>query len=254
MGLDIPSVLGAVGLNSSVGVGAPTSGPFSTSNYSAPMTAGQAQGYASGYQQSNGQGTVDLASLYGMLQQQANGQGPNLAQAQAMQQGQNANKMFLGALAGNRGMSPGLAMQMAGQQAGQYQGQAIQQGAQAQLQQQLAAQQQMAGVGNQLQQNQQFNANSYNSLLNNLYGNMSNQTIANNNNVYGAYANGMKNLTATTGGLLNGLSSMSGLMSGGMTSLLSGLGGAAGGGGAALGGAGAGLGTAGSTLASAGLI
>lgn len=209
---------GVGGIMGSLGLGNPTSGPFSSSNYQAPMTPGQAQGYASGYMQSNGSGTSDLNSLYSMLSAQANGQGPNLAQAQAMQQGQNANKMFLGALAGNRGMSPGLAMQMAGQQAGQYQGQAIQQGAQATLAQQLAAQQQMGQVGNQLQQNSQFNANSYNQLLQSLYGNASNQNINNNNTVSGVFnntngfaGNGVGNAFKAAGTAANGIAAVAGM-------------------------------------------
>lgn len=200
---------------STFGFGAPTTGPFSSSNYTSPMTNSNVLNYAGNAAQSNGTGTTDLNSLYAMLQQQANGQGPNLAGAQAMASGQAAQKGMLSALGSQRGLSPGQAAAMAANQGAGLQGQAIQSGAQATLAQQLAAMQQMAGVGNSIQQNAQFNAGSYNNLLSSLYGNMNSSNIANNNNIYGAYNNGMNNLsgltTKTIGGLANAGAGISGM-------------------------------------------
>ena len=178
---------------------------------------GQALGYANQLQPGATQGLASQAALTQALQNEANGAGPNPAQAQLAQAtGQNVNQQAALA-AGQRGASQnvGLLAREVGQQGAGIQQAAAGQAATLGAQQQLAAQQQLQnlagqqvgqaqqgiGVANQAaQQNQnallgslgQFNTNQVQNVASQ---NAANASIANNN---------ANNSAGALGGLLNG--------------------------------------------------
>lgn len=200
----VQSVLGmGGGPNGSYGAGALTTQPNLVNNINA------AQGNI-------GQVYGQQEALAGNLQQQAAGQGPNLANA-LLTQATNANQQqAAGLLASQQGINPAMAAMSASHNLSQANQQAAQQASVNRMQQQLAAQQQLGGlygqIGNQQLSNQQIMQNALtgqNSAINAQSGVNENMAAGN----AGRVASGTQGLI----GGLSGLSSLSGSSGGGGT-------------------------------------
>ena len=156
MAFGLSSITGMLGKASGMSSYKPTSIDIDPNAYLDPYGAAQRAQLAQGYGQYSGANQGFLGGqqqLVSQLQQQAQGQGPSLAQQQLAQAMQQAQAQNAGLMATQRGVNPGMALRMAGMnQAGMAQGIAAQ-GAQARIQEQLNAQQQLqTALGTGMQQ------------------------------------------------------------------------------------------------------
>lgn len=162
-------------------------------------------------------GLGNQQSTFNQLQNVANGQGPNPAQAQlANATGANvANQAAL--MAGQRGASQnaGLIARQAAQQGANLQQQAVGQGAALQAQQSLGALNQLGGIAGQQVAQQQNAANSYTQLAQNQQSNLFNAVNQQNQINSGTAAQNAKTNGGIAGGILGGVGSVLGLAHGG---------------------------------------
>ena len=114
------------------------------------ITPGQGTSNYSGYNSAIGQGIGSVGQAQGnqsaliqALQNQANGIGPSVAQQQFQQNNQRIAAQAAGAIAGQKGINPGLGGQLIARNQAAVQGQAAGQGALARTQEQLGAQSQL---------------------------------------------------------------------------------------------------------------
>jgi hypothetical protein len=182
---------------------------------------GSQQALIDAMRNAGGQNTyANQMALQQQLQQQANGQGPNPAQAQLQQNSANAAAQQASLMAGQRGTAgnAGLMARQIGMQGAQQQQQMMGQAATLQAQQQLAAQQQLGAQQAQMAGQMQGASQGYNQAAGNAYG----QTLggigqqnANQVNLAGAQA-GLEGQRAgatasIAGGLLGGAGAALGL-------------------------------------------
>lgn len=131
------------------GIGSAAGGPYQSAIQGALSGApdfGQMGG------QAFGQANANMNGLVQQLQDQANGQGPSLAQNQLKEGTDRTANLAAGAIASQRGINPALAARMITQQQANANQQAAGQSADLRMQEQMAARQQLANVlGQQMQ-------------------------------------------------------------------------------------------------------